>query len=180
MPTFEAVNPYVFTIDGVRYYHAGDTDPIPEMESISCDVAFIPIGGYYTMDANEAPEAVKLIDPQLVVPMHFGFYVGLPSDGVPYPLFCYAALLPWLFFAECLGRSSQSVVGGGALLTKAYFPRLLLPLSSVVLALADLAVQLVLLLGLMAWYRVVPTAGLLLAPAFLLLGMAAAWPSACG
>jgi L-ascorbate metabolism protein UlaG (beta-lactamase superfamily) len=73
---------YVFTIDGVRYYHAGDTDPIPEMETISCDVAFLPIGGYYTMDANEAPEAVELIDPQLVVPMHFGFYVGLPSDGV--------------------------------------------------------------------------------------------------
>src|SRR4030088_3501430 len=60
---------YVFTIDGVRYYHAGDTDPIPEMEAISCDVAFIPIGGYYTMDANEAIEAVKLINPQLVVPI---------------------------------------------------------------------------------------------------------------
>ena len=73
---------YVFTIDGVRYYHAGDTDPIPEMEAISCDVAFIPIGGYYTMDANEATEAVKLINPRLVVPMHFGFYVGLSSDGV--------------------------------------------------------------------------------------------------
>ena len=72
---------YVFTIDGVRYYHAGDTDPIPEMESISCDVAFLPIGGYYTMDANEAPEAVKLINPRLVVPMHFGFFVGLPSDA---------------------------------------------------------------------------------------------------
>jgi len=72
---------YVFTIGGVRYYHAGDTDPIPEMEAISCDVAMIPIGGYYTMDANEAVEAVRLIGPKLVVPMHFGFYVGLPSDA---------------------------------------------------------------------------------------------------
>lgn len=72
---------YVFTIGGVRYYHAGDTDPIPEMESISCDVAFLPIGGYYTMDAAEAPEAVKMINPRLVVPMHFGFVVGLPSDA---------------------------------------------------------------------------------------------------
>ena len=117
---------------------------------------------------------VRPVLSMLIFTVIFGRMAGLPSDGVPYPLFCYAALLPWLFFAECLGRSSQSVVGGGALLTKAYFPRLLLPLSSVVLALADLAVQLVLLLGLMAWYRVGPTAGLLLAPAFLLLGMAAA------
>ncbi|HYR63743.1 MAG TPA: MBL fold metallo-hydrolase [Actinomycetota bacterium] len=72
---------YVFTIDGVRYYHAGDTDPIPEMESISCDVAFIPIGGYFTMDATEAVEAVKLIGAQLIVPIHFGYVVGMPSDA---------------------------------------------------------------------------------------------------
>lgn len=72
---------YVFTIDGVRYYHAGDTDPIPEMEPIACDVAFLPIGGHYTMDAAEAVEAVRLINPKLVVPMHFGFVVGLPSEA---------------------------------------------------------------------------------------------------
>jgi L-ascorbate metabolism protein UlaG (beta-lactamase superfamily) len=70
---------YVFTIDGVRYYHAGDTDVIPEMEPLSCDVALLPIGGYYTMDPSEAAEAVKLIGPRLVVPMHFGFVVGDPS-----------------------------------------------------------------------------------------------------
>ena len=73
---------YVFTIAGVRYYHAGDTDPIPEMELINCDVAFLPIGGHYTMDAAQAVEAVNLVDPKLVVPMHFGFFVGLPTDGI--------------------------------------------------------------------------------------------------
>jgi L-ascorbate metabolism protein UlaG (beta-lactamase superfamily) len=72
---------YVFTIDGVRYYHSGDTDVIPEMEPISCDVALLPIGGTYTMDAPEAVEAVKLIQPRLVIPMHFGFVVGTPSDA---------------------------------------------------------------------------------------------------
>ena len=70
---------YVITIGGVRYYHAGDTDPIPEMESLSCDVAFIPIGGHYTMGPEEAVEAVKLIGAKVVVPMHFGFVVGEPS-----------------------------------------------------------------------------------------------------
>lgn len=70
---------YVITIDGVRYYHAGDTDPIPEMEPLSCDVAFIPIGGYYTMGPEEAVEAVKLIGAKVFVPMHFGFIVGDPS-----------------------------------------------------------------------------------------------------
>jgi L-ascorbate metabolism protein UlaG (beta-lactamase superfamily) len=72
---------YVFTIDGIRYYHAGDSDLIPEMEPLSCDVALIPIGGHYTMDVTEAAEAVKVIKPRLVVPMHFGFVVGLPSDA---------------------------------------------------------------------------------------------------
>ena len=72
---------YVFTIDGVRYYHAGDVDPMPEMEAISCDVALLPIGGYYTMDAYEAVEAVNLLHPKLVLPMHFGYNAGLPSDA---------------------------------------------------------------------------------------------------
>lgn len=72
---------YVFTIDGVRYYHAGDTDPIPEMESLSCDVAFIPIGGHYTMGPEEAVEAVKMISAKVIVPMHFGFIVGDPSSA---------------------------------------------------------------------------------------------------
>lgn len=67
---------YVFTIDGVRYYHAGDTDPIEEMQSIECDVAFLPIGGHYTMGPEEAVEAVKAIEPKVVVPMHYGFVVG--------------------------------------------------------------------------------------------------------
>jgi L-ascorbate metabolism protein UlaG (beta-lactamase superfamily) len=72
---------YVFALEGTRCYHAGDTDSIPEMEQISCDVAFLPIGGTYTMTAEEAAEAVTVLDPGVVVPMHYGFVAGGPRDG---------------------------------------------------------------------------------------------------
>lgn len=72
---------YVIAIEGVRYYHAGDTDLIPEMERIDCDVAFLPIGGTYTMDAAEAAEAARVIGPRTVVPMHYGFVVGSSGDA---------------------------------------------------------------------------------------------------
>jgi L-ascorbate metabolism protein UlaG (beta-lactamase superfamily) len=80
---------YVLTIGGRRIYHAGDTDVIPEMADIRCDVALLPVGGKYTMDAQEAIEAVKMIRPQVVVPMHWGAIVGsatepqILADGVP-------------------------------------------------------------------------------------------------
>jgi len=76
---------YVFTIDGVRYYHAGDTDPIPEMESISCDVAFIPIGGYYTMDANEARGPWRLLVPSLSSPCILASKWGCPPTACGWP-----------------------------------------------------------------------------------------------
>lgn len=72
---------YVIAVDGVRYYHAGDTDLIPEMEPISCDVAMLPIGGTFTMDVKEAAEAARVLSPKLVVPMHFGYFVGSASDA---------------------------------------------------------------------------------------------------
>lgn len=72
---------YVIAIGGVRYYHAGDTDLIPDMEPIHCDVAFLPIGGTYTMDPGEAAEAAKILSPKMAVPMHYGFVVGSPTDA---------------------------------------------------------------------------------------------------
>ncbi|MGI6367357.1 MAG: MBL fold metallo-hydrolase [Anaerolineae bacterium] len=72
---------YVVELEGVRYYHAGDTDVIPEMADISCDVAFLPIGGTYTMTAEQAAEAVSLIKPRVVVPMHWGRLVGSREDA---------------------------------------------------------------------------------------------------
>jgi L-ascorbate metabolism protein UlaG (beta-lactamase superfamily) len=72
---------YVLELDGHTYYHAGDTDHLQELESLKTDVAFVPIGGTYTMDVPEAAGYVKAMAPSLAVPMHFGFVVGEPEDG---------------------------------------------------------------------------------------------------
>ena len=72
---------YVIEINGHRYYHAGDTDRIPEMTAIETAVAMLPIGGTYTMDVDEAVEAVADISPERAIPMHYGFEVGSKEDG---------------------------------------------------------------------------------------------------
>ena len=72
---------YVVTIGGVRLYFAGDTDHIPEMDEMACDVALLPVSGKYVMTAEEAAEAARTIQPQVVVPMHFGSGIGRAGDG---------------------------------------------------------------------------------------------------
>jgi len=72
---------YVIDLGEHTYYHAGDTDHLPELDSVKTDVAFLPVGGYYTMDADQAAGLAKAIDPKLAVPIHFGFVVGSPSQG---------------------------------------------------------------------------------------------------
>ncbi|MGE5225293.1 MAG: MBL fold metallo-hydrolase [Planctomycetaceae bacterium] len=72
---------YVVELGGRAYYHAGDTDHLPELESVRTAVAFVPVGGYYTMDVPEAAGLVRAMAPQLAVPFHFGFVVGSASDG---------------------------------------------------------------------------------------------------
>jgi homopolymeric O-antigen transport system permease protein len=99
----------------------------------------------------------------------FGQLARIPSDGVPYPIFSYTALLPWNYFAQALAKSSNSLIGSTNLITKVYFPRLLLPIASVVPPLLDFAIAFVVLLGMMVFYRIPPTLAVLLVP--LLLGM---------
>ena len=72
---------YILTYNDISYYIAGDTDVTDESKKIKCDVAFIPIGGYYTMNVTEAAELVKVIEPRVVVPIHYGSIIGNPSDG---------------------------------------------------------------------------------------------------
>jgi len=72
---------YVFCVDGVRIYHAGDTDFIPEMRMLKTDVALLPVGGTYTMDASEAAKAAAVIKPAVAVPMHYGSHVGRREYG---------------------------------------------------------------------------------------------------
>lgn len=111
---------------------------------------------------------IKPVVSMLIFTVVFGKIAGLPSDGIPYPIFSYAALLPWMYFSGCLAGATNSVLGGAGLLTKVYFPRLILPLSTVVTGLIDFAIQFVMLAFLMVWYRVAPGWGLLLVPVFLL------------
>jgi L-ascorbate metabolism protein UlaG (beta-lactamase superfamily) len=72
---------YVLDLGGATYYHAGDTDHVPELDEVRTDVAFLPIGGTYTMDVSEAAGLTRSIAPRLAVPMHYGFVVGSPGDG---------------------------------------------------------------------------------------------------
>ena len=117
---------------------------------------------------------VKPVVSMLIFTIIFGRVAKLSSDGVPYPVFCYAALLPWMYFSTCLTSVSNSVVKGSGLLTKVYFPRLVLPLSCVVIGMIDFAIQFLVLVLLMVWYGITPSLGILLLPASLLLCAATA------
>lgn len=97
----------------------------------------------------------------------FGQLAKLPSDGFPYPVFVYAGLLPWMFFANAISTSGQSLVGSANLVSKVYFPRLIIPLSSVGAGLIDLMISVGVLLLLMIWYGVPLTMNLLVAPLLL-------------
>jgi lipopolysaccharide transport system permease protein len=110
----------------------------------------------------------------LVFAVFFGALAGLPSDGVPYPLFVMAALLPWQLFAYALTQSSASLVNEQRLITKVYFPRLIVPLASVLSGLVDFAVALGLLAAMMAWYEVGPGWALLAVPVFVVFALLAA------
>lgn len=101
----------------------------------------------------------------------FGSFVKIPSDGLPYAVFAYTALVPWAYFSQALSRSGTSLVGNANLITKVYFPRLLIPLTSVMAPAVDFLFAFLVLLGLIVWFGIVPTWGLLALPLFFLLAM---------
>src|SRR5215813_8472922 len=101
----------------------------------------------------------------------FSRFAQIPSDGLPYPVFVYSALLPWNVFASSLNRGTSSVVSNAQLVSKIYFPRLILPFSGVLSPLVDFAVAFVILVGMMIWYRTLPSWGILALPLFLLLAL---------
>ena len=104
----------------------------------------------------------------------FGQFAHLPSQGIPYPIFTFSGLLPWLLFAGSVNRAGNSLVQNSNLLTKVYFPRLLLPMAATLANLVDFAVSLVVLLGLMIFYRITPGWQLLALPAVTVLALLAA------
>jgi lipopolysaccharide transport system permease protein len=115
--------------------------------------------------------AWSLIRPLLtmiVFTVIFGKIANLPSNGIPYPIMVYTALLPWQFFANSFADGSNSLLSNSSLLSKVYFPRLILPASSLIVSFIDFVISFSILAVLMVWYRYVPHIGILLLPVFIL------------
>jgi lipopolysaccharide transport system permease protein len=107
----------------------------------------------------------------IVFTIFFGNFAKIPSDGVPYPIFSYTGLLPWEFFAAALTVSSRSMLTSGGMVSKIYFPRIIVPLSSVMANLVDFLIAFVILIGMMFFYKIPLTINVLWLPAFILLAM---------
>jgi homopolymeric O-antigen transport system permease protein len=110
----------------------------------------------------------------VVFTLVFGRFANFPSKGVPYPIFTYSALLPWTYFASAVALSGSSLVSNRGLVTKVYFPRVLLPLAGVTVPLVDFALAFTVLVGMMVWFDVGPSMAILLAPAFLFMALVSA------
>ncbi|HKA02362.1 MAG TPA: ABC transporter permease [Candidatus Solibacter sp.] len=111
----------------------------------------------------------------VVFTIFFGRLAKVPSDGVPYPVFSLAALVPWTYFATAASNGSASLVGNQHLVAKVYFPRVLVPLAAVLMPAVDLAVSFGMLIVLMAWYDVVPTPAIVALPLYVVLGVLTAF-----
>jgi len=122
--------------------------------------------------------AWALIQPVLtmiIMTIVFGKVAGLHSDGkAPYSIMVFAAMLPWMFFSSALSSASQSMVGNANLISKVYFPRLIIPASSIVTCFADFLISLLLLIGMMIWYRFPPPWNILALPIFVAITFLAA------
>ena len=111
----------------------------------------------------------------VVFTIFFGRLAKVPSDGVPYPVFSLAALVPWTYFATAASSGAASLVGSQHLVAKVYFPRVLVPLAAVLMPVVDLVVSFGMLVALMAWYHVVPTPALVALPFYAVLGVLTAF-----
>ncbi len=121
--------------------------------------------------------AWALIQPfftMLVFSLFFGRLAKMPSDGVPYPIFCYAAMVPWSFFAGAVSHAADSLVGSANLISKVYFPRIIMPMAVMLSGLVDFLVAFALVIGMMAYYHMIPTLQIIWLPAFLLLALVTA------
>jgi lipopolysaccharide transport system permease protein len=107
----------------------------------------------------------------IVFTVIFGKLAKLPSEGVPYPILVYAAMSPWQFFSNALNESSNSLITNANLISKVYFPRLIMPASSVIVSLIDFVISFVILILLMIWYQFLPDSRIILLPLFLCLAI---------
>jgi lipopolysaccharide transport system permease protein len=111
----------------------------------------------------------------VVLTIVFGKFGKMPSGGVPYPILVFCGMLPWQFFATALSESGNSLVGNSNLISKVYFPRLIVPVSSVITSMVDFIISAALLAGMMAWYRYSPGTQVIFLPVFVVVAFAAAF-----
>ena len=114
---------------------------------------------------------IRPVFTMVVFSVVFGGLAKIPSDGIPYPIFSYVALIPWTYFAAAMNASTQSLISGKGIFTKVYFPRLIIPLTPVISKLVDFAIAFVILFGLMAWYGISLTVNLVFLPILILMMM---------
>lgn len=110
----------------------------------------------------------------LVFTLVFSKLAKLPSDGVPYPILVFAALLPWQFFSSAFSGAGESLISNAGMISKVYFPRLVVPASAVIVAFVDFLISVIILVGLMIWYGFAPNLRMLTLPLFILVAFAAA------
>ena len=110
----------------------------------------------------------------VIFSIFFGQLAKIPSDGIPYPIFAYCALLPWQLFSHALNESSNSLVANQGLITKVYFPRLIIPVAPVLAGLVDFGIAFLVLIGMMLYYGIMPTFAVFTIPLFLILAVATA------
>lgn len=178
-------------------------DPAEELESLSYSYETLikPTKGWISLDLREllkyrellfffiwrdlkvrykqtalgaAWAVIQPLSTMLVFSIFFGWLARIPSDGVPYPIFAYTALVPWTYFANALTKASNSLVEHEHMITKVYFPRLLIPAAPVLAALVDFVIAFSILIGLMLWYGFVPTPAIWTIPLFTLMAIATA------
>jgi len=117
---------------------------------------------------------IQPVSAMVVFSIFFGHFAGMRSDGLPYPVWNLAGLLPWNLFANGLSTASMSLVASAHLIPKVYFPRIVLPSAGVLIGLVDFAIAFLVLVGMMFWFGIAPTVRIVWLPCFLLLGVSAA------
>lgn len=112
---------------------------------------------------------IRPVFSMIVFSVVFGGLAKVPSDGIPYPIFSYVALVPWTYFSAAMTGSTSSLISTTGIFTKVYFPRLIIPLTPILSQLMDFGIAFVVLFGLMAWYRIPPTINIVWVPLLILL-----------
>ena len=164
--------PELTIIDGASHQKLIDWHELKQYRDLFYFLVWRDIKGQYAQSVLGVGWAIiQPVFNMVVFTIVFGRLARVDSDGVPYAIFSYTALVPWTYFASSLTASSTSLVSSASVLTKVYFPRLVVPIVPVLAKLVDFGIAFLILIGLMLWFRATPTTGVLFIPFLILLMM---------